>query len=185
MVESDLGHDATDRLLSDREFDIMRATQILHPGRTPTMEFKSKKFKERNELKAGENLCEFCTGKCCRYYAFPITTPKDWEDFDFIRWYLLHGRTSIFVDEGTWHILVSGDCQHLLEDNRCGIYHTRPQICRDHTTDDCEYDSDADYDQLFETAEQIEEFAEAMLPANKRAPWSRDRQHTLALPIVS
>jgi uncharacterized protein len=165
--------------------DIMRIDKTLHPGRTLSVEFKSKKFKERTELKAGENLCEFCTGKCCRYYAFPIDTPTEWQDFDYIRWYLLHGRASIFVDEGTWYIMVFADCQYLLEDNRCGIYHTRPQICREYTTEDCEYDNDSDYDQLFETAQQIEEFAEAMLPFNKRAPWSRERQHTMSLPIVS
>lgn len=149
------------------------------------MEFRSKKYKKREDLQPGENLCEFCTGKCCRYYAFPITTPKEWDDFDFIRWYLMHGRASIFVDDGTWYIMVSADCEHLLPDNRCGTYETRPQICREYTTDDCEYDDDSGYDQLFETADQIEEYAEAMLPMKKRAPWSRDRQRALALPVLS
>lgn len=148
------------------------------------MEFKSKKFKNREDIQPGENLCEFCTGKCCRYYAFEITKPKEWKDFDHMRWYLLHGKAAIFVDGGTWYIMVFADCKHLLGDNRCGTYDTRPQICRDYTTDDCEYDTDSGYDQLFETPEQIEEYAEAVLPIKKRAPWAIDRQRSLALPIV-
>jgi len=91
----------------------------------------------------------------------------------------------IFVDEGTWYIMVYADCQHLLPNNGCGIYETRPQICREYTTDECEYDNDSGYDQLFETAEQIEEYAEAMLPLKKRSPWSRERAMGLNLPVIS
>ncbi len=140
---------------------------------------------KREDLKPGENLCEYCSAKCCRYYAFPITKPKKWRDFDFIRWYLVHGKAAIFVDDGTWYIMVYADCNHLLPDNRCGIYETRPQICRDYTTDECEYDIDSGYDKLFETPEQIEEYAEAMLPPNKRAPWSKLRQKSFTLPLVT
>lgn len=139
---------------------------------------------KRKDLKPGENLCEYCTAKCCRYYAFPIDTPKKWKDYDFIRWYLIHGKAAVFVDEGTWYLMVYADCNHLLPDNRCGIYDTRPQICRDYTTDECEYDIDSGYDKLFESPEQIEEYAEAMLPRKKRAPWTKLRQEQMALPIV-
>lgn len=139
---------------------------------------------KREDLPAGENLCQYCTAKCCRYYAFPITKPTTWKEFDFIRWYLLHGRASIFVDDGTWYIMVVADCNHLLPDNRCGIYETRPQICRDYTTDGCEYDNDGGYELLFESPEQIEEYAEAVLPPKKRAPWSKQFKAAPALPIL-
>ena len=33
-----------------------------------------------------------------------------------------------------------GDCQHLQADNRCGNYEDRPHICREYSTDACEYD---------------------------------------------
>ena len=148
-------------------------------------EFNARKAISREDLKPGENLCEYCTAKCCRYYAFPIDKPKTWQEYDFIRWYLIHGKAAVFVDDGTWYLMVYADCNHLQPDNSCGIYETRPQICREYTTDDCEYDTDSGYDQLFETAEQIEEYAEAMLPPNKRAPWIRERQQSLSLPVVS
>lgn len=140
----------------------------------------------REDLKPDENLCEYCTAKCCRYYAFPIEEPTTWKEFDYIRWYLLHGTAAIFVDEGTWYIMVLADCKHLLPDNRCGTYETRPQICRTYTTKDCEYDFDSHYDKLFETPEQIQEYAEAMLPPKKRAPWMKElAKQKMSLPVVS
>ncbi len=115
----------------------------------------------RSALPPGENLCQYCTAKCCRYFALPIDTPETRADFDFIRWYLLHDRASVFVDDGTWYLLVHTTCKHLQADHRCGIYETRPQICRDYTTDACEYEDDWVYDTYFETPEQIVEYCDA------------------------
>lgn len=125
----------------------------------------------RETLKAGEVLCSYCTARCCRYFAMSIDTPKTWEQFDNMRWYMMHGPLSVFVDGASWFLLVPGDCKHLQDDNMCGTYHTRPQICRDYTTDSCEYDNEGVYDQFFETPEQLWEYAHAILPARpRRAP---------------
>ncbi len=117
----------------------------------------------REDLPAGGSLCDHCTAKCCRYFALPIETPTEWQDFDFIRWYLLHERASVFVEEACWYLLVHTKCRHLRDDNRCGIYATRPQICRDYSTENCEYEDDWVYDHYWETPEQVEEYAEAVL----------------------
>ncbi|MFV1965631.1 MAG: YkgJ family cysteine cluster protein [Pirellulaceae bacterium] len=118
----------------------------------------------REDLEPDQVLCEFCAGKCCRYFALPIETPEKHKDYDFIRWYLLHERASVFTEDDVWYLLVHTQCRHLLEDNRCGAYDTRPQICRDYTTDDCEFEDDWVYDRYFETPEQVAEYAEAVLP---------------------
>lgn len=137
----------------------------------------------RNEIPADANLCEYCTAKCCRYFALPIETPSDWRDFEFIRWYLLHERASVFIEDGDWYLMVHTVCKHLMSDNRCGIYETRPQICREYTTDNCEYEDDWTYDQYFETPEQIYEYAEAILPT-PRGKGIRSRKPEL-LPVLS
>ena len=123
---------------------------------------------DRESLSPDECLCDYCPAKCCKYFALPIETPNSTKDFDFIRWYLLHESATVFVDEGTWYILVHTRCRHLQADNRCGIYQTRPQICRDYTTDSCEYDDTWTYEQYFELPEQITEYVEATLPKKKR-----------------
>ena len=118
----------------------------------------------REHVPATSNLCEHCTAKCCRYFALPIERPKNTDDFDYIRWYLLHQYASVFLEDDSWYLLVHTVCKHLQDDNRCGAYETRPQICRDYTTDNCEYEDDWTYDHYFETSEQIAEYAEAVLP---------------------
>ena len=118
----------------------------------------------REDLSGDQCLCDFCTAKCCRYFALPIETPTRDKDFQFIRWYLLHERATVFVEDDDWYLLVHTVCKHLQEDNRCGIYHTRPQICREYSTTNCEYEDDWTYEKYFETAEQVEEYAEAVQP---------------------
>ncbi|MFY9256559.1 MAG: YkgJ family cysteine cluster protein [Fuerstiella sp.] len=136
---------------------------------------------KRDQLKAGEVLCDHCTGQCCRYFALPIEAPATWEDYNHIRWYMMHGSVSVFVEGETWYIMVFADCKHLQSDYRCGAYETRPDICRTYTTDECEYDNDAPYDQLFETPEQIWEYAHAVLPPRLR----RTENDPVSLPVVS
>lgn len=86
-------------------------------------------------------LCEHCTAVCCRYIALPIETPDSHSDFEDIRWYLLHEGVSVFVEDGDWYISITTTCRHLQPDHRCGIYHTRPRICRTYSTDNCDYHS--------------------------------------------
>ena len=74
------------------------------------------------------------------------------EDYEFIRWFLLHDRATVFKEDDDWYLLVHTECEHLQTDNRCGIYETRPQVCRDYTTKDCEYDDDWTYDFYLETS---------------------------------
>ncbi len=110
-----------------------------------------------------ERLCEFCDAKCCRYFALPIDKPSTFEEFDYVRWYLLHERASVFVEDGDWFLLVHTPCKELGPDNRCQIYETRPQICREYSTTRCEYDDLFVFEQYFETPEQVEEYAVATL----------------------
>ncbi len=117
----------------------------------------------RRDIPPGEVLCFHCPAKCCQYIALPIDRPRTWEGFDTVRWFLLHERTAVFVDNGQWYLLVYLTCKELRSDGRCGIYTRRPKICRDYETDICEFEENAVYDQFFETAEQLEEYAEAIL----------------------
>jgi Fe-S-cluster containining protein len=123
----------------------------------------------RDEIKPGQCLCDFCSGKCCRYFSLPIDTPHSWDDYDSIRWYLAHGQTLVYVVEEQWYLLVKTRCQYLTGDNRCRIYFNRPKICREYTTNECEYEEDWSFTKMFETPEQIWEYAEALLPPRRRS----------------
>ena len=148
-----------------------------HPGEADDVAAATKKLKlfiPRNRIRAGRSPCDHCTGKCCRYFSLPIDTPTTWDDFDSIRWYLAHGKTLVYVEKGTWYLVVLTKCGYLMPGNRCGIYHDRPAICRNYTTDECEYDAEWSFEKVFESAEQIWEYAEAILP---RSVARKPRRH--------
>ncbi len=122
---------------------------------------------KREDLPAGECLCNYCEAKCCRYFTVPIDRPTSFRDFEYLRWFLLHERASLFAEGKTWYLMVHTTCKELRADNRCGIYQTRPLICHEYSTDDCEYDLDFTFERYFETPEQIAEFCDALF---KRVP---------------
>lgn len=117
----------------------------------------------REQVPPDACLCDFCTAKCCRYFALPFDKPTCWREFDQMRWFLLHERAAVFVEKGAWYVLAYNPCRHLRPDHRCGIYETRPQICRDYSTKNCEYEDSWVYDHYWELPEQVEEYAEAVL----------------------
>ena len=41
------------------------------------------------------------------------TPRRTWDDYDAIRWYLAHGQTLVYVDKGTWYLLVMTRCKYL------------------------------------------------------------------------
>ena len=122
----------------------------------------------RNPTLQLETLCEHCTAKCCKYYALALDKPTEERDWDFMRWYLLHGETCLFTEDGTWYLLVYTTCKHLQPDQRCGIYETRPEICREYSTDNCEFDEHYVYERYFETPEQVDEYMDALFPKRGR-----------------
>ena len=136
----------------------------------------------REQLPAGEVLCQYCTAKCCKYFALPIETPESLKDWEFVRWYLLHEGATVFKEDDQWYLLVYSTCKHLQSDNRCGIYETRPPICREYSTDNCEYDDDWLYEQYLETSEQVWEYSEAILSL-ERGPTMRSPRPAL-LPVI-
>ena len=119
----------------------------------------------RKDLKPGELLCTHCGAKCCHYFALPIDVPKTRRDFEFIRWYLLHELASVFTEDDTWYLLVHSKCKMLGGDNLCAAYATRPNVCRDYSIKDCEYEDEWCYERYLETPEQVQQYAEAVLSA--------------------
>jgi Fe-S-cluster containining protein len=97
--------------------------------------------------------CHLCTASCCRYFALEIDKPASKRDYDHIRWYLMHEGVVVWVQDDDWYLEVRTTCRHLRHDNTCGIYETRPQICRDYGLpgdDPCEYfTQDLEYDLFF------------------------------------
>lgn len=115
-------------------------------------------------------LCMHCTALCCRYVAVPIDEPTSKKDFDEIRWFLIHENITVFVEDDEWYICFHTPCKHLRKDHMCGIYETRPQVCRKYTTVGCDYHSGPQYgfDHLFTCEDEIVEFEKEYLGKKKK-----------------
>lgn len=126
-----------------------------------------------------QSLCDRCTAHCCRYFALQLDTPETKRDFEDLRWYLLHHDCEIWVQDGDWHLQINRPCKALGADHRCMIYDDRPEICREYTTDECDWHGgDYDYEHHFTHADQIAEFARNYLAAQRRKPKNNGKKKT-------
>ena len=79
---------------------------------------------------------------CCNYVAVEVDAPNTLKGATDILWYLYHRNISAYVDGDEWVIQFETRCQHLQDDNRCGIYATRPPVCREFDARSCEVNAD-------------------------------------------
>ena len=106
-----------------------------------------------------KNTCENCKGNCCKYVAIEIDTPETKEDFEDIKWYVVHKNVQVYVDEeNIWHIEFLTPCEHLGEKNKCKIYNKRPTICREYNHDECTFHNEYEEKHSFKTIEDVEEY---------------------------
>lgn len=116
--------------------------------------------------------CDRCAARCCRYFALEIDRPVTPADHDRIRWFLVHERTAVWVEGGDWYLEVRNECRSLERDGKCGIYATRPHVCREYgmpeSEDRCEYyEDELSFDLLFESAEAFDAWSRETLRARE------------------
>ena len=85
--------------------------------------------------------CLSC-GLCCSYVAVDIEDPTTLRGATNILWYLYHEGVGVYTDGEDWMVTFDTRCRHLQDDNRCRIYETRPQICREFDETSCEVNAD-------------------------------------------
>jgi uncharacterized protein len=82
--------------------------------------------------------CTSC-GQCCTYVGISINAPSRPRWATDILWYLYHENTYVYLDgAGEWSVHFETRCRNLGADNRCAVYHDRPQICRGFDNSTCE-----------------------------------------------
>lgn len=101
--------------------------------------------------------CARCLpAKCCLYFSLEIDRPRTKRDYDDLLWFLAHEDVSIYLWKRKWYLMVHNRCRFLDGDtNLCRIYETRPKMCREHSPDECEFDSDYDFDEHFKSYREL------------------------------
>ena len=95
-------------------------------------------------MSSEELTCDACDGKCCTYVAVELDTPRSTADFGDLVYYLHHHGVKVCVvtngdKRRTWYLQFDGACRHLSPDGRCLIYEHRPELCREHSLEGCEF----------------------------------------------
>jgi len=108
------------------------------------------------------NRCQECRAACCQHVALEIDTPDCKQDYDNIRWFLLHKGVKVFCDfDDEWHVEFEAPCSKLNDDYSCNFYEKRPEICRAYPGDheECEFENDEQvYKLLFTSCEEFEQY---------------------------
>ena len=117
--------------------------------------------------------CGGCTALCCSYFALEIDAPDEPEDFENLRWYILHQDVEIFIDGEDWYLQINRKCQWLVG-NQCGNYENRPQICREYSDEECDFDG-VESDTTFKTIEELEAYRDGWV-ADYKAREKRKRK---------
>ena len=87
--------------------------------------------------------CAEC-GLCCTYLAIEIDGPTSVKRATELLWYLYHEDVSLYVNDDSWMVQFETTCRYLTADKRCGIYATRPHICREYSEKECEINTGDD-----------------------------------------
>lgn len=101
--------------------------------------------------------CAQCLpAKCCRYFSIQVDTPRSKRDFDDFLWMIAHRQVSIYIEKRKWFLMIHTQCCFLDTDtNRCAVYETRPEMCRDHSVKECEWHGPYDFDNHFKSYEDL------------------------------
>jgi uncharacterized protein len=101
--------------------------------------------------------CQFrCMARCCRYITVQIPAPKDKRDLDELSWFLAHREVSVYVESRRWHLEVRTPCKYLTDENLCAVYDERPDVCRDYSTEHCEYPTRPEHSLQFDSREDFD-----------------------------
>lgn len=105
---------------------------------------------EPEHLEINHKTCSrICKGNCCKHLIIQIPGPNTEEDVDGLRYFLYHKDVNLYVDdEDNWFIDFITECEKLTDNNDCGIYETRPNICKEYPP----YGSSCEYNQIISKA---------------------------------
>jgi len=116
--------------------------------------------KNKSKKNVEHSPCHDCD-ICCKYICMEIDKPKTEKDFDEIKWFLLHKDIWVYVDnDHSWNIQFNAKCEKL-KNGLCQIYKKRPQICREHSHENCEkYGYGNPHKFLFKNLKELENWLE-------------------------
>jgi hypothetical protein len=112
---------------------------------------------EKKSRKEPQNKCISCKAVCCHNLSIPVTRPRTRTEKEELKWYLHFDTVQIYIRKQRWHLLIKGKCIYLKKNTLCAVYESRPQVCRDHSPENCEM-TGSWYDELFSTPDELDAY---------------------------
>ena len=84
----------------------------------------------RSDVLLAADPCQACGAQCCKYVSIPVTELQELD----VDWLIARGALEP-GERGHVDWRIESRCPHLTEDNRCVIYDTRPETCRNYEVD--------------------------------------------------
>jgi hypothetical protein len=84
--------------------------------------------------------CQDCAAYCCTALLFPLTTPANLSNLDYLRFALGFPGVEAVVTNDAWMLAVRTRCRHL-DGTRCAVYGQpeRPSVCTHYDARTCGY----------------------------------------------
>ncbi len=126
--------------------------------------------------KKEEKTCEGCAGLCCKYVSIEIDVPEEIDDFEDIKWYVIHKNVNVYVDEDDeWYVEFLTPCEYVREDGKCSIHEDftknpeikRPKICKEYSTDECPFYNKYKEKYTFKNIHDVENYIENVYKKGK------------------
>jgi Fe-S-cluster containining protein len=137
------------------------SSPIPRPTPTPTTSEAKRALPVISEPRAHNSklpstpTCTSC-GLCCSYVAIEVDSPVTVKQATQLLWYVYHEGISLYVNDDDWMVQFDSTCIHLQPDYRCGVYETRPHICREFSEQDCEVNTGDDGRTFYTASEYLE-----------------------------
>lgn len=128
---------------------------------------------------SADEKCSYCTNStCCTYITQHIDAPRSIEAFDTLLWQVSHEQSQLYKDKDGWFLLINNRCTHLQDGGKCGIYAKRPQICREHSNEDCEFNDpvkNSDFDLFFKDYRSLDRYCRKRFKSwdNRFQKWNK------------
>jgi Fe-S-cluster containining protein len=113
------------------------------PTASPKADARLPLYQEPQRSRRSKPSCTAC-GLCCSYVAIEVDSPKSVKQATLLIWYVYHEGVSLYANDDDWMVQFETTCIHLQPDYRCGVYETRPHICREFSEQDCEVNTGDD-----------------------------------------
>lgn len=93
-------------------------------------------------------VCPPCA-RCCKHVAVGVDAPTTVTRVSTLLWFVYHDGVSLYQSqEGDWFLNVPASCENLRPDGLCGVYESRPLLCREYDVAGCEGTSEEPAEKL-------------------------------------